>query len=202
MAYPGALPEPVHRPSTEEVEASSWWAYACGTARSLRAGDPPAAVSIYGPLLNSGEDGRFSTNMCYSRWYGGDATYTRSNIFAFGSVPFMIGAFGVNELMNQSRKAAAERDAAVQWRETQMASVVVTSQRLLCGTVQGWLSFWFSAVTEFFPDLDNWTVTLGFEGQTSPLRLSGPPAPAVALWTAHALLGERWQDDPRLERLK
>jgi hypothetical protein len=35
----------------------------------------------------------------------------------------MIGAFGVNELMNQSRKAAAQQQAAVQWRETQTASV-------------------------------------------------------------------------------
>jgi hypothetical protein len=26
---------------------------------------------------------------------------------------------------------------------------------LLCGTASGWLSLWFSGVTDFFPDLDN-----------------------------------------------
>ncbi|MGV0043633.1 hypothetical protein ACRU13_19055 [Mycobacterium colombiense] len=192
----------MRRPSGDEVEASTWWSYACATARSLRAGQRPPAVDIYGPLLNADEDGRLSVTVLYSRLYGGNASYARSNLFAFGSIPFMIGAYGVNELMNQSRKAAAQREAAVQWRETQMASAVVTSQRLLCGTMQGWLSFWFRAATEFFPDLDNWAVTLGFGGQVPPLRLSGPPAPVIALWTAHAVLGPRWLDDPRLDRLR
>jgi hypothetical protein len=197
----GGVPEhiPTHDP---HAETSGWWRYACETGKLLRAGQPPPVVNVYGPLLKPDEQGRLSNSLMYSRLYGGRATYRRNGYFAFGSIPFMIGAYGVNELMNQSRKSAAQQEAAVQWRETQMASVVVTSQRLLCGTVGGWLSFWFSTVTEFFPDLDNWTVTLGFDGQTPPLRLSGPPAPAIALWTAQAVLGKAWADDPRLDRLR
>lgn len=203
MAYQSdGLPDRFQTPTGREMETSSWWRYACDTARLLRAGQPPPVVEIYGPLLNPSEHARLSTNLVYSRLYGGNAAYARTNLFAFGSIPFMIGAFGVNELMNQSRKTAAQQQAAVQWRETQTASVVVTSERLLCGTARGWLSFWFSMVTEFFPDLDNWAVTLGFGGQTPPLRLTGPPAPAVALWTAHAVLGPRWLDDSRLSRLR
>ena len=196
------LPDRPQQPSGADVEMSSWWTYACSTARRLRADQPPPVVEIYGPLLHSSECGRLSANLVYSRLYGGNASYTRNNLFAVGSIPNMIGAYGVNEMMNQSRKAAARQQAAVQWRETQTASVVVTSERLLCGTASGWLSFSFSSITEFFPDLDNWSVTLGFGGQASPLRLSGPPAPAVALWTAYAVLGPRWIGDPRLDRLR
>ena len=42
-------------------------------------------------------------------------------------------------------------------------------------------------------------MTLGFNDYV-PLRLSGPVAPALSLWTATAVLGERWAGDPRLAR--
>src|SRR5262249_36874313 len=33
------------------------------------------------------------------------------------------------------------------------------------------------------------------------MRLCGPAVPALSLWTATAVLGERWVSDPRLARL-
>jgi hypothetical protein len=71
---------------------------------------------------------------------------------------------------------------------------------LLCNTDRGWQNYWYGDVTEFHPDLDRWTMTLAFDGY-APLRLSGPAAPALSLWTASAVLGQRWVSDPRLARL-
>lgn len=81
--------------------------------------------------------------------------------------------------------------------------LVVTSKRLLCGVASGrWLSFPYSQVSEFFPEIHEWSVTLGFAGSTWPLRLTGPAAPGIALWIAHGVLGPRWVQDPRLQQLQ
>jgi hypothetical protein len=62
------------------------------------------------------------------------------------------------------------------------------------------VSLWFGACTEFYPDLQQWTLTLGFD-TTSPVRLHGPAAPALSLWSAYGVLGDAWVDDPRLAAL-
>jgi hypothetical protein len=139
----------------------------------------------------------------YSRFYGGDGSYRHNNLFVFGSTEFVLGAMGVNMLMNEYRKSEAQRRAAIQWRDNQISSVVVTSKRLLCGIKTGRrLEFYFSRISEFLPDLDNWSVTLAFSGQAAPLRLTGAPVPAVALWTAYGIYGERWAGNPSLARLQ
>lgn len=204
MTFP-AYGQPEHLPditSPRPDPQSWWWQHACDTARSLRAGNPAPVTNIYGPLMNPDEQGRVSAELTYSRLYGTTVSYRRSGFFAFGSLPIMIGAMGANELINQSRKTSAQQQAAVQWRETQPATVAVTTERLLCHVNRGWLRFPLSSVTDFTPDLDTWSVTVGFGGQTSPVGLVGPPAPAVALWIAHALLGPGWINDPRLQRLQ
>jgi hypothetical protein len=197
-------PSPPPGSSTTELEMSSWWEYACETARWLRAGNPPPVVDVWGPILNPGEQGRMPLgNLAYSRLYGGDGRYTRNNLFVFGSTDFVLGAWGINALVNQQRKAAAQKRAAVQWRDHQVAPVVVTSNRLLCSTTaHGWLPFPFATVKEFVPDLDNWSVSLDFAGKVVPLRLTGPPAPAVALWIAVGVYGDHWRGDPRLSSLR
>ena len=102
---------------------------------------------------------------------------------------------------NSARKRAAQRNAQVTWREHQHVSVIVTNHRFLCHTrVRGWLSFYFSGVSEFYPDLHGWNVTLVFENG-DPLQLSGPSTPALSLWSAIGILGPRWADDPRLAPL-
>jgi hypothetical protein len=182
---------------------SSWWEYACENARWLRAGNPPPVVDVWGPVLNPGEQGRMPVaKLAYSRLYGGDGRYTRNSLFVFGSTDFVLGAWGINALVNAQRKAAAQKRAAVQWRDQQVAPVVVTSAQVMCSTkALGWLNFPFSRIVEFVPELDNWSVTLAF-AKTSPMRLTGPPAPAVALWIAHGLYGDRWMDDQRLASLR
>lgn len=183
--------------------ASSWWDEACRSARWLRAGNPPQRTDIWGPVLDPDEEGRLLADLNYSRFYGGDGSYRHNNLFVFGSTDFVVGALGVNMLLNEHRKTQARRRAQIQWRDQQVSSVVVTSKRLWCGIKTGArLEFGFSKVSEFIPDLDNWSVTLAFTGNAVPLRLEGPPAPAVALWTAYGVYGGRWSEHPALARLR
>ena len=141
--------------------------------------------------------------MAYSRLYGTNANYVHNNLFVFGKMDFVLGAMGVNALVNAARKSGAQQRAAVQWRDHQVVTAVVTSERLMCKTnTRGWLSFVFDRVVEFAPDLDSWSVLLAFSGNVGPLRLTGPAAPEIALWTAYGVEGLRWMDDPRLSRLR
>jgi hypothetical protein len=113
----------------------------------------------------------------------------------------MLGALAVQGVVNHRRKVDAERKAAQQWRFHQTCTVIATTDRLICGTTpHGQVSFWFGACTEFYPDLQQWTLTLGFDS-TYPVRLSGPAAPALGLWSAYGILGDAWVDDPRLAPL-
>lgn len=113
----------------------------------------------------------------------------------------MFGALAVQGIVNHRRKVAAERKAMEQWRFHQISTVIVTTERLMCSTApHGMVSFWFGACTEFYPDLQQWTLTLGFDS-TYPVRLSGPAAPALSLWSAYGVLGDSWVDDPRLAAL-
>ena len=57
------------------------------------------------------------------------------------------------------------------------------------------------SITGFYPDLDTWTAVLATGDGYPPVRLQGPAVPLVALWTATAVLGERWAHDPRLAAL-
>ena len=96
---------------------------------------------------------------------------------------------------------AARREAELRWRDDQHVQVIATTDRLLCSTAKGWLSAWYGNITEFYPDLQSWSLTIGFEPGIAPLRLSGPPAPMICLWAATCLLGDRWANDPRLRPL-
>jgi hypothetical protein len=112
-----------------------------------------------------------------------------------------LGALAVQGFVNHRRKMVAERKPAQQWRFHQICSVIVTTDRLICGTAtHGMVSFWFATCTEFYPNLQQWTLTLGFDS-TYPVRLSGPATPALSLWSAYGALGERWVDDLRLAAL-
>lgn len=177
---------------------ASWWYHTQEVARWLRAGHPPQPVQIWGPVLQPDEHGRVMAEMAYSRLYGTNVSYTHNNLFMFGKTDLVLGAMGINALVNASRKADAQRSAAVQWRDHQVVTAVVTSERLLCKTFKrGWLSFVFSGVVEFAPDLDNWSVSLAFSGEAGPLRLTGPAAPEIALWTAYGVLGSPLADKAR-----
>lgn len=184
------------------LEGQQWWEYTRRAASSLRAGVPPPELTMHGLVLKPGEHAILQTGAGYSRLYGTSGQYTRGTTLAVGRPAFVLGALAAQGVANHARRRAAERAAAVQWREHQHAPVIVTTQRFLCNThARGWLSFWFDHVSEFYPDLPGWTVTVGFE-KGEPLRLVGPAAPALALWSATAILGDSWTNDPRLALLR
>ena len=184
-------------------EWQRWWAYARGAARRYARGIAPPEISVYGPVLAADEVGLLEARLSYSRLYAaGDGRYHKNDMLVVGKPAVMVGALAVNAAINHRRKVVARRAAEQRWRDHQQIQVTVTTHRLLCNTVdQGFESYHYGAVTEFYPDLDGWQITLGFKGKCVPLRLAGPAAPALCLWTATAVLGERWKTDPRLTRL-
>lgn len=185
----------VWRPHTP---AEQWWHYSRGCAAALRAGRPPRPIAAYGPVLGPDEEALLSADIDYSRFCGGDSSYSPLPLIVGGRPAVMVGALAVQGVVNRRRRTAAARRAAAQWRFHQTCPVIVTTDRLICTTAQhGMVSFWFGACTEFYPDLQHWTLTLGFDS-TYPVRLSGAAAPALSLWSAYGILGDGWVDDPRL----
>ncbi len=194
----GRRPQPGWQPRTA---AEQWWHYSRGCAAALRAGGPPTPVNVYGPVLEPGEQALLSTEISYSRYCGTNASYSPLPLIVGGRPAVMFGALAVQGVVNHRRKVAAERKAAEQWRFQQTCTVIATTDRLICSTApHGQVSFWFGACTEFYPDLQQWTLTLGFDS-TYPVRLIGPAAPALSLWSAYGVLGEAWVNDPRLAPL-
>ena len=194
----GRRPQPGWQPRTA---AEQWWHYSRGCAAALRAGRPPTPVNVYGPVLEPGEQALLSTEISYSRYCGTNASYSPLPLIVAGRPAVMFGALAVQGVVNHRRKVAAERKAAEQWRFHQTCTVIATTDRLICSTApHGQVSFWFGACTEFYPDLQQWTLTLGFDS-TYPVRLIGPAAPALSLWSAYGVLGDAWVNDPRLAPL-
>jgi hypothetical protein len=181
-------------------EWSRWWQYARRGARLFAAGVEPPTIQVFGPVLEADEVGLLSADVTYSRRYGSSGHYSRSDLLVLGRPAVMVGALAVNAAINHHRKVAARRQAEVRWRDEHRVQVIATNYRLLCNTDQGWENYWYGDVTEFYPDLDRWSMTLSFDDY-APLRLYGPATPALNLWTATAVLGERWISDPRLARL-
>lgn len=210
-----ALPAAVRNPSARaavpvSVPASTappadawqwWWQYARHSARCWLNGIAPPVIDIHGPVLDDDEHGLLEADMAYSRLYGGDARYRRSDVIVLGRPAVMAGVLAVSAVTNHRRKVAARREAEVCWRDAQLTHVWVTTHRLIVAGTFGLASFYYESVTEFHPDLDNWSLTLGFDESCPPLRLSGPASPAICLWAGTAILGDRWLRDPRLGRL-
>ena len=191
-------PQAAWQPGTP---AEQWWHYSRGCAAALRAGRPPTPIEVHGPVLEPGEQALLSAEIDYSRFCGGDGQYSPLPLIVAGRPAVMFGALAVQGLVNHRRKTAAAQRAAAQWRYHQTCAVIVTTERLICTTApHGMVSFWFGACTEFYPDLQQWTLTLGFDS-TYPVRLSGLAAPALSLWSAYGVLGDAWVDDPRLALL-
>lgn len=187
--------------SQPRTPAEQWWHYSRGCAAALRAGRVPTPVAVYGPVLEPGEHALLSAQIDYSRFCGGNGSYSPLPLIVAGRPAVMFGALAVQGVVNHRRKTVAAQRAAAQWRFHQTCPVIVTTDRLICTTAaHGLVSFWFGACTEFYPDLQQWTLTLGFDS-TYPVRLSGPAAPALSLWSAYGILGDAWADDPRLALL-
>jgi hypothetical protein len=183
-------------------DAAQWWEYARCCAYALWAGETPPKLAVHGPVLAAGESAILCAPAFYSRYLRGGAAYTPVSTTVIGRPTVVVGSLVVQGLVNHRRRLNAEREAAQRWRAHQRVAVIVTSHRLLCSTREhGWQPLWFRRVTEFYPDLENWSMTVNFGHDRAPLRLTGPAAPALILWSAWGIVGKQWVSDPRLASL-
>ncbi len=178
-----------------------WWDQARLSAQAFLAGHIPSEIAIFGPVLDDDERGLLEADVDVSFFYGGTGQYARSDYFVVGRPAVMVGALAVNAAINRRRKIAAQRDAEPTWRDRQTAHLWSTTHRLIWDRGQGVESLAYCEITGFYPDLDTWTAVLATGDGYPPVRLQGPAVPLVALWTATAVLGERWAHDPRLGAL-
>ena len=183
-------------------QAQSEWELAQDWVSWLSSGKDPAPLTMHGLILEPGEVAYVTTPMHYSRLYGGSGEYMHSGGFAFGRPGMVLGMMAANAAVNSSRRKAARKDMQPLWRDLQELPTVVTNYRIMCHMPpRGWLSFYYTAVQEFYPEPSNWMVTYGFSN-AEPLRLGGLSAPTVSVLTAWCLLGaDRWQDNPGLAPL-
>ncbi|WP_142282918.1 hypothetical protein [Mycobacterium aquaticum] len=184
-------------------EWERWWLYARGAAHRFARGISPPEIEVFGPVLGVDEFGLLEADLAYSRLYAaGDGRYEKTSMLVVGRPAVMVGALAVGAAVNHRRKVAAQHAAEQRWRDHQQIRVTATNHRLLCNTLDaGFESYYYGGITEFYPDLDGWQLTLAFDGKVAPLRLAGPAAPALCLWTATAVLGDRWIRDSRLAKL-
>lgn len=178
-----------------------WWNHARESAKAFLAGHNPPEVAIFGPVLGDHEQGLLEADVTLSYLYGGDGTYSRSDYFVVGRPAVMVGALAVNAAINHRRKVAARRDAQPSWRDHQSVHLWSTTDRLIWDGGSGLSSLWYGDITGFYPELDSWTLTLATSDGQAPVRLQGPAVPLVSLWTATAVQGPRWWQDPRLSAL-
>lgn len=196
-ALPVHWAPPVVAPATADPQ--DWWGYARRCARLYRDGVNPPAVRVHGPVLDRDEDALVvAEGVGYSRLYGGDGTYTPANTWVVGRPAVMATAAVLTAAVNHRRKSAARREAAVRWRDHQQVVTIATTWRLMCNPGGRFISFYYEAITEFHPDLHDWSMTLAFGDQCGPLHLRGLAVPTLALWVAAAVYGPDWADDPRL----
>lgn len=180
------------------TQTEMWLTYARHAAAAMRTQTPLPEITVYGPVLHAGERALFQGDVNYARMYGGDGTYNTTGMFVLGNPAVMLGSFAAAGIINHRRKARARRDAALQWRDHQSCGFIATNQRLMVHTGRGWGTYAYSAITELYPDLENWTLTMGFGDRGAPMLLNGAPVPAIALIMAAATMPDRWMHDPRL----
>lgn len=178
-----------------------WWNHARSSAKAFLAGHNPPEIAIFGPVLDGDERGLLEADLTLSFLYGGDGHYARIDYFVVGRPVVMVGALAVNAAINRRRKIAAQRDAQPSWRDHQKAHLWSTTHRLIWDGRSGLESLWYGDITGFYPDLGSWTLTVATGDGQPPVRMQGAAVPLVSLWTATAVLGERWSQDPRLAAL-
>ncbi|WP_405068919.1 hypothetical protein OG558_03540 [Kribbella sp. NBC_01510] len=178
------------------------WQLGIDWARWLMAGNSPQVLTMYGLVLEPGEVAYVNTPLQYARLYGGSGRYTHSGGLFVGKPGLVLGLMAANAAVNASRKAAAKRDMQLMWRDLQEVPTIATNYRLLCHLPRsGWMSFYYSAVQEFYPDPANWMITFGFQN-AEPLRLAGLATPTLSVLTSWCVLGsDRWQGEPGIAPL-
>jgi hypothetical protein len=168
------------------------------------AGPPPAWQSAVNLLryLDSGHELRpmptairLGTEPIYAdlgltsaRVYAMDVVADQRTVSAAGGLVFIAGAFAANAARNAHARRQAQRRSVPQWREHAPARVVLTGRQTMCQVGGAWLSFPFTSVIEFQPDLRNAACITTFDG-AEPMLLMGPSAAYYAVMLAFLLYG-------------
>lgn len=178
------------------------WQLGQDWARWLIAGNAPQSLTLHGIVLEQGETAYLQSPVHYARLYGGSGRYSTTGGVFFGRPGVVLGMMAATAAVNAGRKAAAKRDMQLLWRDLQEVPMIATNYRLMCHLpARGWMSFYYTAVQEFYPDPANWTITFGFQN-AEPLRLGGLSVPTLSVLTAWCVLGaERWQSEPGIAPL-
>jgi hypothetical protein len=131
---------------------------------------------------------RDGVHLDYARYCADDVvTYSTGPAVVFGSPHFLAG-YALGTVVQRARlQRKARRLAAPQWRYYGPPTcTVVTNHRLWCQIDGQWVNFDHDTITGY--DLTNTTLTTSFV-QASPLRISGPWAPWIAVAVAHLRYG-------------
>lgn len=186
------------------VPEDPWWDYARGCATALTRGREPPAHPMHGLLLEPGELVRHHATAHYSRLQRGPAAQHRGRapIMAYNPM-LMMGTMAAQAIADRRRNQQDAKQSQPEWRLTRPASVLTTTQRIMCNRPDGgWLSFWYHDLAEHHIDLPTRTLVMAFNhDQCAPVRLQGPATPAIALWSAVQVYGGAWKTDPRLAAL-
>ena len=147
---------------------------------ALTQGREPPAHPVHGLILEPGERVRAHAPAVYSRLQRGPAADrgARAPIMAYNPT-LMLGTMAVQALAERRRNRHDAQQAQPEWRMTRPASVITTTERIMCNRPDGgWLSFWYQDLTEHHIDLPRRTLVLAFHHQRcAPVRLEGPAHP-------------------------
>lgn len=158
--------------------------------RVLQSGGQPTVLQSHTVMTAPGERILWQMQAEYRRFYGQDVTYGQGGFFAIGPPLFTIGMLAGSAVANRGARKNAEALAAAQWREFQYSPVLVTDRRLVIHANGQWLSFYYGALTAVYPEADQFTLAMDFEG-TEPLRLEGPDVPTAAVLLLYFAQGQR-----------
>jgi hypothetical protein len=169
------------------AQANAW-----NSARAFRLmllrNEVPPSLEQWNVPAHAGERFFASAPMTYARYYGQDVQYSSGGGFAFGHPAFVVGAMAVSSTANSISRSNARAQAAQQWREWQIAHVLISNQRLVVNAAGQWMSFPYDAMTAVYPEVAAQTLVCQFS-DTSPLLLQGPHTPIAAIMTTFATHG-------------
>jgi hypothetical protein len=177
-----------------QATAAQAWQDSRRLASDLKAGNPLQVLKVWGIVLNDGEEVHLDVPAHYGRFYAGDGSYTQVNGFFWGSAGFMLAGYAVTAIGNRRARKQAMHEAMQRWRDVQPTRVLATNQRLICNVFGRWTSFYYSGVTEFYPEPDAYRMVMAF-GDTSPLMISGPFTPLLAVLSTTYIYGRPALDD-------
>ena len=165
------------------------WSAARALTSELGRGRTPAAMEVWGIVLNREESVHLLINADYARYYGLNGSYVHTSGFFWGRPAFVLAGVGMTALANRSRRRAAEAASRQQWRENQRTQMFLTNHRIICQVNGRWLSFAYSQVSACYPEPENNSMVLEFHS-SEPLLIGGPEAPLAIAYLVWALYGE------------